>query len=106
MAGRGTSLTQVESDIKPDILAYLNGQDETYAVKFPGSASGAKGTPDVLVCHRGRFIALEIKRPDGSYGVTKPQEIRMRQIRQAGGTAEAVASVSDVIALLSGKESE
>lgn len=91
---------RVESAIQRDIIAYLRGLDSTYVVNFGGSASSAKGTPDILACHHGRFYAFEVKRPDGSYGTTRPQEIRIAQIRRAGGTAEVVTSIADVAALL------
>ena len=93
-------MSKVESKIQTDILAYLRGLDDTYALNVCGSASMPKGTPDILVCHEGRFIALEVKRPDGSYGLTKPQEMRMAAIRNAGGVAEVVTSITDVIPLL------
>lgn len=90
----------VESKIQSDILGYLNGLDHTYVVNFGGSASSAKGTPDLIVCHKGRFIGLEVKRPDSDYGVTKAQEIRIKQINKAGGFGCAVTSVKEVAALL------
>lgn len=97
-------MAKVESVIQRSIIAYLRGLDHTYVLNIGGGASTAKGTPDILVCHRGRFIALEVKRPDGSYGVTSPQQIRIRQIRAAQGTAEVVTSIRDVAAVLAGLE--
>jgi hypothetical protein len=91
---------RVESLIQSDILRYLRGLDKTYVVNMGGSASAPKGTPDILVCHRGRFVAFEVKRPDGSYGLTTPQRIRLKQIELAEGTGAVVTSVMDVIAVL------
>lgn len=93
-------MSRVESSIQHDILAYLRGCDSTYALNVGGNASMAKGTPDIIGCVRGRWIALEVKRPDGSYGLTIPQAIRIKQIRAAGGIAEVVTSVSDVTDIL------
>ena len=87
---------QVESQIQRDILGFLRGCDSTYALNVGGNASMAKGTPDILGCHKGVFFAFECKRPDGSYGVTKPQEMRLKQIAKAGGVACSVTSVDDV----------
>ncbi|MBW2595129.1 MAG: hypothetical protein JRC93_04005 [Deltaproteobacteria bacterium] len=91
---------KVESAIQKDIIAYLRGLDDTYVLNIGGSASTAKGTPDLIVCHKSRFYAFEIKRPDSSYGLTKPQQIRMGQIANAGGKSAMVKSVGDVIAAL------
>lgn len=90
----------VESDIQRDIIAFLRGLDKTYEFNVGGGASTAKGTPDLLVCHRGRFVALEIKRDEETYGVTPTQAINMRRIRKAEGIAESVTSIADVAALL------
>jgi hypothetical protein len=91
----------LESDIQRDIIQYLHGRKDTYVLNVGGGASTARGTSDLLVCYKGRFVALEVKRPDGGYGLTKPQAMRQAQIRKAGGTAEVVASIEDVTALLS-----
>lgn len=90
----------LESKIQKTILDYLKGVPNLYAVNFVGSAVTAKGTPDVLVCYKGRFIALEVKRPDGSYGVTHAQQGRLRQIGNAGGLAYVVTSLAEVVDII------
>ena len=87
-------MPRVESKIQDEIIRYLRGRG-AYVYNTPGSASSAKGTSDLLVCYRGRFVGIEVKRPDGSYGETKPQEIRRRQIENAGGFTGVVKSVED-----------
>lgn len=94
-----------ESDIQTQIIEYLRGRGDCYVVNFGGSASSAKGTPDLLVCFQGRFLGLEVKKPTDSYGVTVPQTIRMNQIRKAGGIGEAVTGIGDVARLLTSLES-
>ena len=56
------------------------------------------GCPDLLVCHEGRFIALEVKQP-GNYH-TRIQRARLAHIKQAGGTAEVVRSVEEALEVL------
>ena len=90
-----------ETLIQTDILMYLRARKDIYGVNVSVNISTAKGTPDLLVCCKGRFVGLEIKRPDGSYGTTRPQEMRIAAIRRAGGVAEVVTSIADVAALLS-----
>ena len=84
-----------ESYVQYGIVNYLESKG-CYVYRAMGNAMAAKGTPDLLCCINGKFVAMEVKREhNGDYGVTKPQEIRMRQIRKAGGFAYAVASVDD-----------
>lgn len=69
----------------------------TVVYNMVGGATTNKGCPDLLVCYRGWFIGIEVKADlDGQYRVTKPQEIRGRQIRQAGGYWLAVESLEEV----------
>jgi len=93
-------MPRLESTIQSVIVQYLRGRDDTYVVNVGGGASTARGTSDLLVCYKGRFVALEVKRPDGSYGLTKPQAMRQEQIRRVDGIAEVVTSLADVTTLL------
>lgn len=98
---------RVESRIKEDVLSYLDGLDATYRVKFGGGASHAKGTPDILVCHHGRFVALELKRPDEDFEEpSRVQRIRIKQIEDAEGRAAVVTSVKEVAAVLASVREE
>jgi hypothetical protein len=54
----------------------------------------AVGTPDALVCWRGRFIAIEYKAGD-SGRLTEPQRRRLREVRAAGGIALVVRGMRD-----------
>lgn len=56
---------------------------------------GLVGRPDLVVCARGRFIALELKRPGGR--VTPLQAQRLKEVRAAGGVAAVVYSVEDAL---------
>lgn len=94
-------MSKVESKIQRDIIQYLRTIDTAYCTNNGGSASSAKGTSDLTVCYKGKYLSLEVKRPDGSYGVTEPQQIRLRQVKRAGGIAAVVTSIADVAALLS-----
>ena len=93
-------MTKVESKIQREIIEYLNGLPEAYVVNIGGSATTAKGTSDLIVCYKGLFLALEVKRPDGSYALQTDQAIRQRQVRKAQGIAEVVTSIADVATLL------
>ena len=84
------------------ILRDLNSRPETYARKTHGGRY-ANGWPDVVGCHRGRMLALEVKRPGG-----KPTPLQVAEIakwEKAGAIAAIVYSVDDVRLLLSDERS-
>ena len=77
---------------------------ECFFWKEHGGQYGTAGIPDIIVCHKGRFIALEAK--VGKNKPTKLQAATIDQIKRAGGTAAVVYSVEDVKAVMSEKEAE
>lgn len=82
-----------ERAITKAIVAYLRSEG-AWPVKIHVSPQQLAGTPDILVCVDGRFVALEVKTAKGR--VTPLQEKRLEDIRQAGGIAAVVRSVDDV----------
>ncbi len=61
------------------------------------------GCPDLLVCYRGVFIALEVKREhNGEYGVTRKQALEITRLERAGAIACVVASKAEVKTILDG----
>lgn len=61
-------------------------------------ASNMAGFPDLLVCYRGIFVALEVKTDYGE--PTRQQELVMDKINTAGGYARIVRTVGNVRELL------
>ena len=56
--------------------------------------TGRAGCPEIIVCHKGRFIGLEVKTPTGRQShVQKEAQI---DIERAGGEYHIVRSVDDV----------
>lgn len=49
----------------------------------PGGIYGKNGSPDIIVCYKGRFIAIEGKAGDGKQSGW--QRHRQKQIERAGG---------------------
>lgn len=93
-------MSSLESVIQRDILQYFAGRKDIYVLNVGGGASTARGTSDLLACFMGRFIAMEVKRPDGDYGLTKPQRMRLEAVRRAGGMGVEVTSLADVVKLV------
>ena len=66
-------------------------RDEAWFLKVGGNAAQRSGVPDIIVCLKGRFIAIELKREDGSGKASKQQLIECKKITKSGG----IAIVSD-----------
>lgn len=83
-----------EKDIVYAIMRYLKTVPSCFAWKEHGGMYGTAGLPDIICCVNGRFIAFEVKTAVGK--VTKLQEIAIRKINNAGGSACKVTSVQEV----------
>lgn len=82
-----------ESKLVRDIKTYLNGLEGCKAIKFHGGAFAESGTPDVLCCYKGHFLALEAK--VGKNKATLIQKRRLEEWAKAGATVAVVYSVEE-----------
>lgn len=67
-------------------------------LKTHGTPMQAKGTPDLLICIRGRFVACELKQPG-----KKPTPLQMKRLRDwaaAGALAGWATTEAEFVALL------
>lgn len=64
------------------IKKYLKSKG-CYRVKYFGCSYSTSGTPDILACVNGYFLAVEVKGEGGKPGPLQLQKIR--EIREAGG---------------------
>ena len=83
-----------ESQLVQNIRKYLGTLPKCFFWKEHGGQYGTAGIPDIIVCYKGRFIALEVK--IGSNQPTRLQAATIEQIRRAGGIAVVVSSVDEV----------
>lgn len=83
-----------EKNVENKIKKYLDSVG-AYHVKIHGSAFMPAGTPDILACINGRFVAIEVKKPIGGV-VSSLQQLKIKQVINAGGVAFVARSVSDV----------
>lgn len=68
-------------------------------IKIHGSVNQKKGTPDLLACVRGRFVACELKQPGN-----KPSPLQYKRLREwaaAGALAGWVTTEVELDELLS-----
>lgn len=92
----GSRDVPLESEITRKIQRYLASVDGWWGFKVLGGGAQMRGVPDIVGCYRGRFVALEVKRPAGLGVVSELQRLRLRQIGEAGGLAVVVYGVEDV----------
>ena len=85
---------RTESDIRADICKVLRQADALPVVIWQGPMS-VKGISDLLVCHRGRFIAIEVKRP--GQRATREQLRFLERVEDAGGLGLVATSAEEVI---------
>lgn len=82
-----------EKNIENKVKKYLK-EHGAYVVKVHGGFYGTTGTPDLLVCYKGKFIGIEMKAPGEE--ATPIQKQRLRQIKKAGGFGIVADSLDDV----------
>lgn len=75
---------QPETLFKIRVLNDLKKLRNTWAVKV--QQMSIRGTPDILACINGLFVALELKK-DGKSKTTRIQDYELGKIRKAGGVA-------------------
>lgn len=84
-----------ETDLQNKVISYLDGR-QIFNFRYQ-AASNQYGMPDIIAIYRGYFIGLELKTDDG-----KPTELQLRMlnaIKNAGGYADIIRSVTDIINL-------
>lgn len=87
-----------EQQIQAKILTYLQKEIGAYCVKVV-SATRA-GVPDILACVAGKFVAIEVKRPETINTVSELQQYNLDLVKKCGGIAFVATSVNDVKAAL------
>ena len=71
-----------EKNFENKIKAYLKSIG-AYFIKTHGDRFSKVGTPDIIACIKGKFVAIEVKAENG-----KPSELQLyhiQQINNAGG---------------------
>lgn len=85
-----------EGAVKAAIKAYLKTLDNCWFFLPVSNGMGTMGIPDIIVCYRGRFLAIEVKAP-GKHGNTTPlQDMQLLGISTALGHAIVASDVMHV----------
>ncbi len=105
----------LESIIQKQITDYLElkyplffvWKNNTTGIKKPNGSyipSQSKGSSDLLgIAPNGQFLAIEVKRPDGSYKATEDQRLFLEAIHNHGGLSGIATCVEDVDKILAGE---
>lgn len=84
----------MEQDIQSSIKKYLE-EKGMYVTKVVIATKN--GTPDLICCVNGKYLAFEIKRNEKAVkNAEELQKFNVRKIRKAGGEAFIVASLDEV----------
>jgi len=73
-----------EAKVKKKVVAILRQHGAYFFYPVTGGY-GRSGVPDIIVCHKGRFIGIECKA--GNNKPTPLQEQNLNAIQAAGGTS-------------------
>lgn len=95
----------IEKSVENKIKKYLFSKG-IYHFKVHGSKFMVKGIPDLVCCHKGKFLGIEVKRPGNLSGQSKEQEVHERNILKSGGIYLLVDDVNDVINYIESMEKD
>lgn len=76
-----------EQQIQKSIINLLETKYNAYVVKI--ITASKSGVPDILACVKGKFIAIEVKKPETKNNVSKLQEYNLKLIQEKGGSSLA-----------------
>ncbi len=97
---RTMTTSNLEHDLQKKCLRWVKSLPEVWVLKVVGSAVQASGVPDILMCIKGYFVAVELKRPDGKGRVSEIQKAQIAHIIRAGGVAVVIDSFEAFQALV------
>lgn len=86
-----------EQAVQKKIIKYLESLG-AWTVKT--ITTNKRGTPDVLACLDGRFIAIEVKAPGKMSTVSELQQFQLDKIAATGGIAIAADDLEKVKEIL------
>lgn len=81
------------------ILKYINSLPDGKAINIHGSVFSERGTPDVIGCINGRFVAFECKR-DTTEDLEEIQKWRLAEWYAVGAVVGGVSDVFHVKLIL------
>ena len=90
-------LVKREKDLQDKVIEYLKERN-IYVLNIHGGGWGGRGTPDLLLCLNGKFVALELK-VEGNK-LEPAQIIHKRKIERNGGLHYAPYSFAEFVEIM------
>lgn len=90
----------LEKQVVKNIVKALDKHYPGFYFKLHGGLFQRAGLPDIIGLHKGRFIAIEVKRPGKESTLTDKQERKIELINLAGGIAFMSTSAEHTIKTL------
>lgn len=87
-------MSKLEQGLQNKIVKWLK---ENHIWHFRYTASTTFGIPDIVCLYKGKFVGIEVKRPDGKGVASKLQEKMIESINKNGGIATTVESLQEVV---------
>jgi Holliday junction resolvase len=87
----------MEANLQRRIARMLREQGD-YVFNVVGNPMQQRGTADLLVCHQGLFLAIEVKDKGGKE--SKLQQFERHKVDAAGGIAGVAWGMDEVVALI------
>lgn len=92
-------MTSKEGNLQRKCLTYLKGRKDIWSMNVVGSPAQTSGVPDLLLCIKGQFVGVELKRPNG--GILAPlQQAQINRIQRAGGVGVVIDNYEDFVKLV------
>jgi hypothetical protein len=85
-----------ESKAKAQIKTFLKSLTDCFFFSPIGGPFATHGIPDIVVCLKGRFVGIEVKRPGNEQGTTPLQDLALQRITASGGLAFVASNVTTV----------
>lgn len=76
-----------EKNFENRIKKFLKSENIFY-VKYFANGYTQAGIPDILACHNGNFLGIEVKAEGGK--LSELQKVKLKEIAEAGGVAVVV----------------
>jgi len=92
--------SKLEGVLQKNILRWCKSHRDIWIVNIVGSACQETGIPDLIVCKSGKFIGVELKRPDKKGKTSVAQQVQLSRIREAGGVGMVIDSFDEFVKLI------
>lgn len=92
-----TKIYKKEGDLVVDIKIALEREYPGFYFKTHGGAYQKVGLPDIIGCHKGRMIGIEVKLPGKEDTLTKIQKNTIEKLSRCGAISFMTTSVEGAL---------